>query len=84
MEQAVGADLVIYRECIDPTSLLSAVRSGVGITALPARSTPYSGLRQLDAPQPLTPVPLTFVTGPQIGARLRTRIGRELRRLWAA
>jgi DNA-binding transcriptional LysR family regulator len=73
----------IDRECIDLVSLLQAVRSGAGITALPARSRLGAGLRRIDAAPHLDPVPLTFVTGPGIPARLRSRIRRELRRVWA-
>lgn len=81
---AVGGDgYVIERECIDLTSLLAAVRSGVGATALPARTPLGSGLRRLDGMPQLAPIPLTFVSGPAINPRVRDRICRELREVWA-
>lgn len=83
MLAAGGNRLGIERECIDLTSLLAAVRGGVGVTALPARTRLGAGLRRLDRLPALAPVPLTFVAGPAISVRIRNDIRHELRRVWA-
>jgi DNA-binding transcriptional LysR family regulator len=83
MLDAAGPQVVVARECIDLASLLAAVRSGVGLTALPARARLGPGLHRLGELPPLAPVPLTFVAAPSIHARVRNQIRRELLRVWA-
>lgn len=78
-----AGDAVIARECIDLASLLGAVRSGVGITALPSRRLLGAGLRRIRDLPILPPVPLTFVTGPEIDTGTRAEVRRELRAAWA-
>jgi DNA-binding transcriptional LysR family regulator len=81
---ASGAGFTIERECIDLASLLGAVRSGVGVTALPSRTRLAGGLHPLEGMPELEGIPLTFVTGQGVSERLRRGIRSELERVWAA
>ncbi|MEQ6895919.1 LysR family transcriptional regulator [Microbacterium sp. KR10-403] len=81
---ALGEDFTIERECIDLASLLGAVRSGVGITALPSRARLAPGLRPIEGLPALGTVPLTLVAEAEVTAPVRESIHRELREVWAA
>ncbi|MFE7114146.1 LysR family transcriptional regulator [Streptomyces sp. NPDC057654] len=75
------------RECIDLISLLAAVRTTGGITALPqpqSQSQPQSqarepGLRRLAALPPLPSIPLSLATSRRLAARTRDDIVSALR-----
>ncbi|UYM04230.1 LysR family transcriptional regulator [Solicola gregarius] len=82
MLDASGAQRVVTRECIDLTSLLTAVRDGVGVTALPSTSNHGPGIAPVTHLPTLSPVPLTLATGSRIDARTRREIVAALRTAW--
>lgn len=69
----------IVRECIDLTALLTAVREGAGITALPGNHVVEPGVVALTELPPLPPFPLTVATSPRIDATTRSELTRTLR-----
>ncbi|WP_295011419.1 LysR family transcriptional regulator [uncultured Microbacterium sp.] len=70
----------VVRECLDLSSVLATVRTGAGITALPAFHRNESRLRELDLPAP-PPLPLTMVASARIPAGTRDALAAELRRV---
>ncbi|WP_308492165.1 LysR family transcriptional regulator [Microbacterium terrisoli] len=81
---ALGEDFSIERECVDMASLVNAVRSGVGVTALPSRTRLAPGLHPLQGLPALGTVPMTVVVGAEVTDRVRQGIHQELREVWAA
>ncbi|MBV1946644.1 LysR family transcriptional regulator [Streptomyces sp. BV129] len=71
-EAATGGSLV--RECADLVSLLSAVKTTGGITALPQARLREPGLTRIGSLPPLPAIPLTLVTSDRLGARTRDGI----------
>ncbi|MEV0278765.1 LysR family transcriptional regulator [Streptomyces sp. NPDC050610] len=81
-EAASGRRLA--RECADLISLLAAVRTTGGITALPQTRDRETGLRRLAALPPLPAVPLSLVTSRRLAARTRDDIASALHETWCA
>ncbi|KJL17349.1 HTH-type transcriptional regulator TdfR [Microbacterium azadirachtae] len=69
----------VVRECLDLSSVLAGVRSGAGITALPAFHRAETQLRELALPAP-PPLPLTMVASSRIPAETRGALVTALRR----
>ncbi len=78
-----GESRTVVRECLDLSSVLATVRSGAGITALPAFHRTESQLRELDLPAP-PPLPLTMVASDRIPADTRNALIEALRRAVAS
>ncbi|MCN9240994.1 LysR family transcriptional regulator [Streptomyces sp. RY43-2] len=66
------------RECVDLLSLLAAVRTTGGITALPLTRDQEQGLRRLDTLPPLPAIPLSLVTSDRLATRTREDIASVL------
>jgi len=70
----------VRRESLDLVGVLDAVRSGVGITALPRHYSRDQRLRPLPHLAPPPPLELSIVVGPRIGDEARERLIAELSR----
>lgn len=70
------------RECIDLVSLLAAVRTTGGVTALPRIRRQEAGLRRVSDLPPLPAIALTMVTGRRLTARTRDDIASALCGTW--
>ncbi len=81
-EAASGRRLA--RECLDLISLLAAVRTTGGITALPEARGRQPGLRRLTTVPPLPTIPLSLSTSRRLAATTRDAIGSALRETWCA
>ncbi|WP_052460898.1 LysR family transcriptional regulator [Microbacterium gorillae] len=79
VDSAIGRQRAVVRECLDLTSVLTAVRSGVGITALPVTHRGESGLRELtDLPAPRD-LHLSMVVSSRVPRETTRTLARELR-----
>jgi DNA-binding transcriptional LysR family regulator len=75
----VAAGRRLARECIDLTSLLAAVRTTGGVTALPGTRDREPGLRRIGTLPPLPAIPLSLVTSRRLAPGTRTDIVAALR-----
>ncbi|WP_394163153.1 LysR family transcriptional regulator [Galactobacter valiniphilus] len=68
IEDAVeGLGVSVAREALDLTGVLSAVREGVGLTALPLGHRTEVGLRRIEGPAPLPTLRLSALVSPRLG-----------------
>lgn len=78
----LGSNLVsandLARECLDLTSLLGAVRSLNGVTALPPLRLPHTGLTPATGLPELGSLPLVMATSKRIGTAVANRVAAAL------
>ncbi|WP_367658009.1 hypothetical protein [Streptomyces sp. TG1A-8] len=70
------------RECVDLISLLAAVRTTGGITALPRTRDREPGLRPLATLPPLPAIPLSLAISRRLAARTRDDITSAIHETW--
>ncbi|GHJ38018.1 LysR family transcriptional regulator [Streptomyces sp. TS71-3] len=84
LTSAAASGRHLARECIDLISLLTAVRTTGGITALPQVPDREPGLRRLDTLPPLPTIPLSLATSRRLAAGTRDAIASALQETWCA
>jgi DNA-binding transcriptional LysR family regulator len=84
LASAAVTGAVIAQECLDLAGLAAAVRSGVGVSAVPAGRELEPGIRPLDGLPTLPGVPLSVVTSARLGTDVARRIDVALGRAWTA
>lgn len=83
LASSAGRSGRIVRECHDLTGLLSAVRSGLGVSALPDPTASASGLAPLPLLTEPEPVTLVCTTSERVPSALAEEIVEALRVTWA-